>query len=143
MQMNYSFLCLHSCLYKNCFCSFYSFFFSFNAVMSFLLSIIICTITHGNTALISADIGCGYFSFRYFTLMLPLWELLLYLLELSVLVVTILIVFLSSSTTSRSLVQVSCHLKTSQLQTLYLSPFSIIMNSYSLVQHCKKNFFYT
>lgn len=137
MQMNYSFLCLHSCLYKNCFCSFYYF---FNTVMSFLLSVIIHTITHGNTALISADIGYGYFSFRHFTLMLPLWVLLLYVLKLSVLVVMILTVLLSSSTTSRSLVQVSCHLKTSQLQTLYLSPFSIIMNSYSLVQHCNFSF---
>lgn len=112
MQMNHSFLCFHSLLNKNFFCSFYSFF--FNTVMSFLLPVIICTITHGDIALISADIEYGYLSFRYSTLMLPLWVLLLCLLELSVLVVMILIVFLSSSTTSRSLVQVSCHLKTSQ-----------------------------
>lgn len=128
MQMNYSFLCFHSSLYKNCLCSFY-YFFKYCHVFSSA-----CNYLHHNSWWYSS-----YFS-RYW-----IWIFLFQILYPDA--STVGSASLSSRTFSVSGYDIDCvlvfqyhlqiigpsflSLKSISAQTLYFSPFSIILNSYT------------
>lgn len=131
MQMNFSYLCLQKFLVHNSLL----FIYFLNYSITFLLPTLVFTITHGDTALISTNALCMYFSFRYSVLMLLLRGLQVNFLALSMIVVVVLTVPLPARGTPSSLVHDSLHLKTFDPQILYLSPFSIILNTYYTLGH--------
>lgn len=127
MKMNISYLCLHKLLKHKL-----PLFIKKLILTPFPQPMIVCTISHGDTAFISTSIIYMHFSFILSEKDASI-EGLLYLLGCSAIVVTILPVSLHVNATSRSLVHDFLHLQTFELQTLYLSPFSIILKACSLV----------